>query len=197
MESYSLTLLTKKLLESGLVVLTSKTLKDLLGIKSERTYYRIVNDFIKNDVLISLEKNKYCLTGKNINTFEMANFLYQPSYISLETALNYWGILSQFPFEITSITSKKGITKKFDEKIYNYSHIASKYFGMFTKKNNTLIALPEKALFDQLYLASKGLKLINFDEYDLKNINLKTFLNICNQLKADKNIMDLVKKIIK
>ena len=197
MESYSLSLLTKKLIESELTLVSSKTLKDLFGVKSERTYYRIVNDFIKNNVLISVEKNKYCITGKNINTFEMANFLYQPSYISLETALNYWGVLSQFPFEVTSITSKKGISKKFDEKIYNYSHIAPKYFGMFTKKNNTLVALPEKALFDQIYLASKGLKLINFDEYDLKNINLKIFLDICHQLKADKNIMDLVKKNIK
>ncbi len=197
MESYSLSLLTKKLLESGFTLINSKTLKDILGIKSERTYYRIVSDFIKNGVLINIEKNKYCVTGKNIDTFEIANFLYQPSYISLETALNYWGILSQFPFEITNVTSKKNITKKFDEKIYSYSHINSKYFGMFTKKNNMLIALPEKALFDQIYLASKGLKSINFDEYDLGNINVKTFLDMCRQLKADKNIMELVKKIIK
>lgn len=197
MESYSLSLLTKKLLESEFTLINSKTLGDLLGIKNERTYYRIVKDFIKNNVLASIEKNKYYITGKNIDTFEMANFLYQPSYVSLETALNYWGILSQFPFETTSITLKKGLSKRFEGKIYNYSHIAPKYFGMFTKKNNILIALPEKALFDQLYLASKGLKPINFDEYDLKNINFKTFSEMCHQLRADENIMDLVKKVIK
>lgn len=197
MESYSLSLLTKKLLESGITLISSKTLKGLLGVKSERTYYRIVNDFIKSNLLTSIEKNKYYVTGKNVDTFEIANFLYQPSYISLESALNYWGILSQFPFEITNITSKKSVTKKFDGKIYNYSHIAPKYFGMFTKNNNILIALPEKALFDQFYLASKGLKSINFDEYELKNINMKTFFEICSQLNADKNMMALVKKIIK
>lgn len=175
----------------------SKTLKDLLGVKSERTYYRIVNDFTNSNVLVNIEKNKYYLAGKNIDTFEIANFLYQPSYISLETALNYWGVLSQFPFEITSITSKKAVAKKFDDKIFNYSHIAAKYFGMFTKKNNVLIALPEKALFDQLYLASKGIKSANFDEYDLNHINMKSFFEICKQLNADKNIMDLIKKITK
>ncbi len=197
MESYSLSLITKKLLESGVTLVNTKTLKDILEIKSERTYYRIVNDFTKNKVLVNIEKNKYYVTGKSVDTFEMANFLYQPSYISLETALNYWGILSQFPFETTCITSKKGVTKKFEEKTYNYSHIAPKYFGMFTKKNNVLIALPEKALFDQFYLASKGLKSINFDEYNLKSISRKTLLDICKQLKADKNIMDLVSKIVK
>jgi hypothetical protein len=197
MESYSLSLLTRKLLQSELTLITSKTLRDLLEIKNERTFYRIVNDFVKNNILTNIEKNKYYLTGSKPETFEVANFLYQPSYVSLETALNYWGILSQFPFEVTSITLKKGLAKKFDEKIYSYSHISPKYFGMFTKKNNFLIALPEKALFDQLYLASKGLKAINFDEYDLKNINKRTLSEICHQLKADKNIMKLVKQIIK
>ncbi|MBI2464643.1 hypothetical protein HYV64_00740 [Candidatus Shapirobacteria bacterium] len=195
MESYSLSLLTKKLLESGLTLVNSQTLRSLLGIKNERTYYRIVKDFIKNNVLISIEKNKYSITGKSINTFEIANFLYQPSYVSLETALNHWGVLSQFPFEITNITSKKSVKKNIDGKIYSYNHIAPKYFGMFTKKNNILIALPEKALFDQLYLASKGLKSINFDEYDFKKISKNIFFDICHQLKADQSLMNLVKNL--
>ncbi len=188
MGSYSLSLLTKKLLESEFKLIDSKTLKQLLEVVNERTFFRIIEDFVKNKVLVNLEKDKYYITGKKIDTFEIANYLYKPSYISLETALNYWGILSQFPFEITSITSKKGIIKKSEEKIYSYSHISSKYFGMYIKKNDVLIATPEKALFDQFYLASKGIKSVNIDEYDLKNINKKTFFEICKQLDADKNI---------
>ena len=46
---------------------------------------------------------------------------------------------------------------------------------MYIKKNDVLIATPEKALFDQFYLASKGIKSVNIDEYDLKNINKKLF----------------------
>jgi len=197
MESYSLSALTKKLLDSDLTVITSKTLKDLLEIENERTYYRIVNDFVRNNILQNLERNKYYVVGREINTFEMANFLYQPSYISLETALNYWGILPQFPFEVTSVTLKKGVTKNIEGKVYSYSHIVSKYFGMFIKKDGVLIAQPEKAFFDQIYFASKGLKAINFDEYDLKNINTAKLLKICRQLRADKKITNLVERIIK
>lgn len=196
MESYSLSLLTKKLLESGITLINSQTLKDLLEIRNERTFYRIVSDFVKNKVLTNIERDKYYVTGKNIDTFEIANFLYQPSYVSLETAMNYWGVLSQFPYEITNITSRKSAKKDFDSKNYSYSHINSKYFGMFIKKNNFLIALPEKALFDQLYLASKGIKNLNLDEYDLTKINHKTFSNICDQLKADKHVMAFVKNIV-
>jgi predicted transcriptional regulator of viral defense system len=195
MESYNLGILVKKLIESEMKLVSSKTLKELLNIKNERTFYRITNDFIKNKILVNIEKNKYLVTGKNTTSFEIANFLYQPSYISIETALNYWGILSQFPFEVTNITSKKNVVKEYDEKKYTYSHISSKYFGMFTKKEGMLIALPEKALFDQIYLVSKGIKLANFDEYDLTNINTKKLFEICRQLKADHNIINLVKKI--
>ena len=201
MESYNLGVLTKRLLESEklfgseLDLLTSKTLKKILEINNERTFYRIVNDFVKNKILINIEKDKYYIAGKDINSFKIANFLYQPSYISLETAINYWGILSQFPFEMTSIALKKSVTKKYDGKVYVYSHISSKYYGMFTKKDGMLIALPEKALFDQIYLVSKGIKLANFDEYDFKNINKKNLFEICKQLKADSNIMNLATKI--
>ncbi|MBU0998675.1 hypothetical protein KJ570_04075 [Patescibacteria group bacterium] len=195
MESYNLGVLTKKLLESGIGLTNSQTLKDILEVKNDRTFYRIVKDFEKNNIVKNIEKNKYCIIGRDVTTFEIANYLYQPSYISLETALNYWGILSQFPFEITSITSKKSVTKNFEDKTYSYSHISNKYFGMFTKKNNVLIALPEKALFDQIYLTSKGIRMAHFDEYDLKNINKKRFFEICKQLNADKNIIALAKKI--
>lgn len=185
---YSISLLTKKLLESEFKLIDSKTLKQLLEIENERTFFRIIEDFVKSKVLVNLEKDKYYITGKKIDTFEIANYLYQPSYVSLESSLNYWGVLSQFPFEVTSVTLKKGIIKKSEEKIYSYSHISSKYFGMYVKKNNILIATPEKALFDIFYLASKGIKSVNVDEYDLKNINKKIFLKICKQLDADKNI---------
>lgn len=197
MESYNLGLLTKKLLESEFSLYSSKTLRDILEINNERSFYRVVNDFIKNGILTNIERNKYSLVGKNVDTFELANFLYQPSYISLESALNFWGILSQFPFEITSITSKKSFTKHIDDKVFNYSHISPKCFGMFIKKNNILIATPEKALFDQLYLASKGLKTINFDEYSLDNINKKSLLEICKQLNADTSLLKLCSQLFK
>lgn len=196
MGMYSLGLLTKKLIESGVSLATSKTLKDILEIENERTYYRVVKDLVKDNILVNIEKNKYLITGKDVSTFEMANFLYQPSYISLETALNFWGILSQFPYEITSVTLKKSAVKKFEGKVYSYSKISSRYYGFFVKKDKALIALPEKALFDQLYLASKGLRTVNFDEYDLENVNIKKLLGICSELKANKNIMSLVGRII-
>ncbi len=195
METYNISGLTKKLLGSRLKLFTLPTLQNLLKIENERTLFRVIETFQKNGVLTKIERNKYQITDSYVNSFEVANFLYQPSYISLETALNYWGILSQFPYEMTSITTKKTVEKEFDGVTYTYRHICPKYFGMFEKVDNALIASPEKALFDQIYLASKGLKILHMDEYDFTHINKKTFWNLCAQLHADKNIIKLAQPI--
>ncbi len=196
MARYSMSLLTKKLMEFDLDLIDFRTLQRLLGIKNDRTGYRVIDDLVKNEILTKIERDKYQVAGRG-STFKIANFLYQPSYISLETALNYWGVVSQFPFEVTSITSKKTSTKSFDGKVYGFRHIAPKYFGMFTKVDGALVALPEKALFDQIYLTSKGLKTINFDEYDMTKIKKTVFNDIVEQLSADKKIMELYFKIKK
>lgn len=197
MESYSKSLMTKKVYDLGLELVTSKTLNSALGIKNTRSFFRIVQDLLDNGILTSLERDKYIVIGsKQVSSFKIANFFYQPSYISCETALNYWGVLSQFPFDITSVTPKKTITKSHHNTVYSYNHINSKYFGMFTKRDDVLIALAEKALFDQVYLVSKGIKTASFDEYDFKNINKKKFIDICCQFKIGEKILEIVKKYL-
>jgi predicted transcriptional regulator of viral defense system len=133
-----------------------------------------------------LEKDKYRILQKNVSSFQIANFLYEPSYISLETALSYWGILPQFPFEITSVTLKKTVTKSVDDIVYSYSHLSNTMYGLYVKEEEFLIATPEKSLFDQLYLVARGWRSLNLDECDLSNVNKKEFLRICTMLQDDR-----------
>lgn len=197
METYNRTLLTQRLLDADFSLLNSQTLKAVLGIEDNRSYYRVVKNFIDSGILIRIEKDAYCVVGKKPDQFAICNFLYQPSYVSLESALNYWGILSQFPFEVTSATPKKTVSKVFSDTVYSYTHLASKYYGMFTKHNNILIALPEKAIFDQVYLASKGLRSLNFDEYDLTKVTKKSVLAVCQQLQADNRVIASVETLFR
>lgn len=93
--------------------------------------------------------------------FVLASFIYSPSYISMETALNYYGLIPDVPFIITSVTTNK--TKNFKTENYgtfSYSHLKSVLFFGFQvvsiEKNYSYnIALPEKALFDYFYLRVK------------------------------------------
>lgn len=195
MKTYDTSILVKKLYETNLSLLNSRTLMDLFGIKNRRSFFQILLRFQENNLIRKIEKDKYLIVHKNVSDFEIANFLYEPSYISLESALNYWGILSQFPFEITSVTLKKSIAKEADNKLFTYSQLSVNIFGMYQKKDCFLIATPEKAFYDQLYLASKGIRSVDIDEYDLSKLKKSEFLDICSSFKANKKINQLISGI--
>jgi len=189
--------LTKKIYESNLSYFNLKTLKDILEVKKESTLFSIITKLLQSDVLIKIEKDKYLLKSANVGAFALANFLYPPSYVSFESALNFYGILSQFPYEISSVTTRKTILKKFNGKIFTYTKIKKDLFWGYEKKENFLIALPEKALLDQLYLASKGQKGLNFEEYDLEKISFPKFKKYLNQYPKTRQFKSILEKIKK
>jgi len=200
METYNLAVITKKIYESGFSFFNSKTLKDILEIEKETALFLIIKKLIKAEVLIRIEKNKYLLKGAKLNDFTLANFLYQPSYISFESALNFYGILSQFPYEVSNATTKKTAKKEFQDKVFTYTRIKKDLFWGYEKKQGFIIALPEKALADQLYLSSKGYKRINLDEYNLEIISvsrLKKYLNKYPKTKQFKSALRVLGEYIR
>jgi predicted transcriptional regulator of viral defense system len=173
MERYDLVALTKNIYNAKLNLFTLQTLRDTLEIKKDSTLFSIVRKLINSGLLLKIEKDKYLLKDAAVSDYSLANFIYQPSYISFETALNLCGILSQFPYEISSATTKKTQRKTFQDKIFSYIHIKKDLFWGYEKKGNFLIAIPEKALLDQLYLSAKGYKSINLDEYNWGRIRIE------------------------
>lgn len=199
MERYNLAGITKKVYDSGFSFFTLKTLRDILEINRESTLFSIVKKLIKAGVLLKIEKDKYLLKGREAGDFALADFIYQPSYVSFESALNFYGILSQFPYEISSATARKSVKKVFQDKIFVYTHIKKELFWGYEKKENFLIALPEKALLDQVYLMSKGYKSISLDEYDLSRIKvsrLKEYLSKYPKTRQFKSAVKLLKKYL-
>jgi len=199
MGTHDLAKTTKRIYDTKLSFFSIKTLSDILEIKSEKTLFRYIKKLVNADVLIKMEKGKYMLADSEVSDFAIAYFLYNPSYISFETALNYHGILSQFPYEISSATSKKTAKKEFSEKFFTYTQIDKKLFWGYEKRDNFLMALPEKALLDQLYLASKGYKSINLQEYDFENVSttkLKRYLKHYPKTRQLKSILHNLKKYI-
>jgi len=155
MERYNLAFLTKEIYNSGFKLFSLKTLREVLAIEKESTLFKVVKNLLENEVLIKIERDKYLLKESKVSDFALANFIYQPSYISFESALNFYGILSQFPYEVTSATSKKTKEKNFQGKVFTFTHIKKELFWAYQKKQDFIIAFPEKALLDQLYLTVK------------------------------------------
>jgi len=112
----------------------------------------------KSGRLYSLKRGLYELTyprARDIPDMYIANKLYAPSYVSLETAMSYYSIIPEVSMAVTSITTKP--TRKFRNKhgLFSYRTIKSYAFtGYFVeryKNFDILIAEPEKALIDYLY----------------------------------------------
>lgn len=199
MEKYNLANITRKIYNSHFSLFTLKTLTDILEIKKEGTLFSVIKKLSRAGILIKIEKDKYLLRDAKISDFALANFIYQPSYISFESALNFYGISPQFPYEISSATLKKTTRKIFQGKVFTFSHLKKDLFFGYEKKENFIIALPEKALLDQLYLSAKGYKRINLDEYDLSRLQilrLKEYLKKYPKTRQFKNILAVLKKFI-
>lgn len=179
-----------KITSSGKTFYTSNDISVLLEIESVRTRENIIKNLLSSKILTQLERGKYFLTSNKPSNYEISQFIYSPSYISLESALNIYGVLSQFPFETTAVTLKKPISKVILGETFAFSQFKKDLFTGYEKKDNYLLATPEKALFDYLYLVTKAIKTDTYlDEMDFRNINreiLQTYLNLTKKPVSNK-----------
>lgn len=102
-------------------------------------------------------------TGMALNRNLIANHLYGPSYVSLQTALRHYGLIPEQVHLTLSMTTKH--TRNFHTPAgnFDFKNCSKEYFpiGIRTESEegvNYLIATPEKALCD-LINCSKGLEL--------------------------------------
>ncbi|MFA6334394.1 MAG: type IV toxin-antitoxin system AbiEi family antitoxin domain-containing protein [Bacteroidales bacterium] len=119
-----------------------------------------ITRWVKKGYLVRLRKGYYAFPeykGKPDYSFYFANRIYKPSYISLHTALSFYGVIPEAVVQIASVTSLKttSFTNDFGE--YSYNTVKENMmFGYDLKPmaDNRAIqfATPEKALLDLLYL---------------------------------------------
>ena len=87
----------------------------------------------------------------------VANRIYAPSYISLHSALSFYGMIPEEVVQITSVTTLKTARFQNDIGTFHYQNVKTPlYFGYEIKTTpngrGILFASPEKALLDLLYL---------------------------------------------
>lgn len=147
---------------------------------------------LTNKKLISrIKRGLYCFDPQKIDELQLANILYLPSYVSVETALNYYGIIPDVPQGITSVTTvtSKKIQTIFG--VYHYLKIDPKLFFGFniikSQEGYLKIAKKEKALLDFFYL--RKIKNTADLRLNLKNIDRSLYE------KYIKNFPSWVKKI--
>lgn len=143
--------------------------------------------WVKKGNLLRLRNGIYAFAKdkENIKGEEIAALIYEPSYLSMESALAWYGFIPEMVYAYISVTAK--INRRFtnDFGTFIYRHIKPELFWGYTEiktqHGRYLIAEPEKALLDYLYLNMSKIK----SQTDFDNIRLN-MVTIKEKLDADK-----------
>jgi len=132
---------------------------------SEDRRYGLVKRAIAGGEIIHIRRGLYCLAPryqkKSMNLYALAQHVYGPSYISLESALSWHGWIPEAVHTVTSVSFKK--SKEFNTPvgIFSYDHVPQKVFYAEVDRltdasqNVFLIASPLKALADYVYVRKR------------------------------------------
>lgn len=123
------------------------------------------------------------------------NRIYRPSYISLHTALAFYGMIPEAVVQITNVTSLKTASFSNDFGEYSYKNVKENLmFGYELKPmddNRTIhFATPEKALLDLLYLypfynSSQELEELRLDDYYMQeDLNKDLLIEYCTKFQS-------------
>lgn len=139
----------------------------------------------KRGLIIQLKRGLYVLNKSDCRLnpcrFFFANQLLWPSYVSLESALGYYGLIPEAVADVTSVTSKK--TSRFKNPLgeFIFQRVKPAAFrGYRSYKDeaglDVFIAEPEKAVVDFLYLNLRkfktGAKSVFKESYRFQNTEL-------------------------
>lgn len=202
------------LLQYGNVPVTSNLLAACYaGLKESK---KKVQSLEKAGNLIRLRRGLYVvnpeLSGKSINVPLCANHIYGPSYVSLQWALRWYGLIPERVFRMTSITTRP--TKTFETPLgpFDYYKVDAGYFSIGIRMVEEdgvsyLMASPEKALCDLIqydsYLPAKSVigliryleEDIRFDMDELSNFDVD-IIRECREKGNKKLILNNLIKII-
>jgi predicted transcriptional regulator of viral defense system len=157
-----------------------------------------IGSMLKNQEIIRVKKGLYLLSpeyGGEMDKQILSNLIYGPSYVSLEYALSYWGLIPERVEEITAITNKRN--KKYATPIGNFSYhyISGPVFSIGRVlveggSGSFIMASKEKAICDKIAKDKRIHSIQDVNEYLEKDLRfdwneLKSFnIELLNQIQT-------------
>ena len=171
---------------------------------------RQLMDWLKRGYIRPFAGEYYLLADQQMDEslrFMLANRLYEPSYISLESALAYYHIIPESVLSVTSISSRKSKQFESDWGVLYYRSV--KPLLMFgyeviepAPNRKYSIARLEKAVLDYLYLNAHISSIEDFEglRWDKETLlpvvsgnPFRNYQNIFNKKTLDKRVYQLMR----
>jgi len=172
---YTVLTIRNTLLNKNIHIFTARELASLFSMSPRKSLYYLERG-LQTGLFTKLKRGMYSLKTDPPTEQEIANQLYRPSYLSYEYALAYYNILPEMVYAVTSATTKSTRSFVVGEKTYSYASIKTDAYTGYELKmvddQRFLIAEPEKALVDYLYLVVLGRRQVN-DRLDIRRLDTK------------------------
>ncbi|KKP80238.1 MAG: hypothetical protein A2271_02930 [Candidatus Moranbacteria bacterium RIFOXYA12_FULL_35_19] len=168
-----------------------------------------LSEWQKKGYIKKITKGYYIFSDTQINEsvlFIIANKIFDPSYISLEMALSYYGLIPEGVYSITSVITKKTYKPVSSLGQFSYHRIKPELmFGyqlVAYQNHNFKIAEIEKSILDYFYVNSKLKTRGEFEELRInkdifqEKVNIKKlneYLIQFNNQALEKRINNFVK----
>ena len=189
---------------NGEVIFSSSIL--LAGNVSKNVIRKQLTRWVSSGKLTQLRRGFYAIAppyrNEQPHPFLVANMIKKASYVSLQSALEYYGIIPEYVPVITSVTT--GRTEEIITKAgrFQFKHIKKDLFWGYREIEVSVgvkifISLPEKSLLDLIYLTPGSDSLEYLEELRLQNtqlLNKKILTDFAQKFKTPK--LDRAAKII-
>lgn len=181
----------EQLLASPYSVFTTQDLGAIWQVDDKTTLYSNIQYYVRTGKLKRVHKGIYVLSAKKHTSFELAQKLYRPSYLSGYTALAFHGVIFQLYSSIHSMAlNSKRLVVNQEKFVYHQLKEQVFYDSLgIENKVSYLIAGPERAICDSLYLYP-GLAFDSLQSVDLN------FLGEVSKIYHNQRLEREIKKII-
>lgn len=146
---------------------------------------------------VRLMRGKWATT-KQLDPLILPEYLTAPfpTYISLQTALFYHGMISQIPHTIYAVSLARTQQVKTEFANISIHHLQPEFFFDFEMVGDIKIATPEKALIDILYLGARSKLFKSLPEVEIpKSFNFKKANAIIKKIPSKRVRTIVLKKL--
>ena len=173
--------LSSALRRHKMYLFTSRDLENLFPSEKAKTIKNNFTRWLSKGYFVRLKRDLYEFveqgTDLKIPDLYVANKLYGPSYVSLETALSIYSIIPDIAAGVTSVTTRP--TRTFKNKYGSFFYRTCKvevftgYRLMLYEGFKVYIADKEKSLVDFLYYRLRSTNSLDFEEERINKKILK------------------------
>ena len=180
------------ILNSTRSVFNVQSLRMLTECEDSKKLTKSLHYYVKEGKIRNPRRGIY--TKATYNEREMACSLFRPAYISLEYVLQRAGVVFQYDDTITCVSYLNRIAEV-DEKIYQFRIINPElWIGMegIDQNDNILIATPERAFLDMVYLSAGNCYFDNL--HPLNKTKVKQLLPLYQSKVLTERVTELLNK---